>query len=646
MQQAEGRDLKALLGLDFDPRELRKRNAVERNRRLRPDHSAQYQRMRDGFDDFIKDRVKADPIARDALELDLDMLIIGGGFAGIQTGAHLRRNGVDNFRIIERNSGFGGAWYFNRYPGAKNDSEAFIYLPLLEETGYQPTSRYIDAAEIVEHAERIGRHFGLYERALFQTTVTGARWDENAKRWIVETDRGDVFRTRFLEVAGGESWSKPKMPGIPGIRDFKGCSFHAARWNYDYTGGNVHGGLDKLADKRVAFVGTGATGVQVVPHLGAAAKQLYVIQRTPSMVLPRGEIPPDPPALAGREPGWHQKRMENFNNLMEGVPAMPMNDLGFADLFVMAGQCGREIAAKAEAAGVELTPLEHAELSNMLFLEKARAHVGAVVKDPETAEKLKPYFATPWCKRPTWSGTYYETFNRPNVTLVASPGGVERITEKGLVVNGEEIEVDCIIYGSGFELGSTELWQFVQFPLIGRNGLELSDYWADGYHNLHGMFVHNFPNFTQLTLIGNGLGANYLYGNSEQCKHIGWFIRQCLDQGVETFEATREAEIAWQKEIAASHDTTGNERLAAVQALKHACTPSFYNNEGDYDQPRSLLNYFHGSCRNYISLLADWRNTPGMPGLLINGKEQTAGYNPRHKDSGGAAAFEDSASVP
>ncbi|HET6874536.1 MAG TPA: NAD(P)/FAD-dependent oxidoreductase, partial [Acidimicrobiales bacterium] len=266
----------------FDPDELRRRYREERDKRLRADGNDQYLEIKGDYAHFLDDPY-AEPVEREPLNDEVTVAIIGGGFAGLIAGARLRQSGIDDVRIIEKGGGFGGTWYWNRYPGAQCDVESYIYLPLLEETGYVPTEKYVHAPEILEHCSRIARRFGLDERAVFSTEVTGLTWDGVASRWVIETNRGDRMRARFL-IMGNGPLHRPKLPGLPGIESFKGHTFHTSRWDYEYTGGDSTGGLDRLADKRVGIIGTGATAVQVVPHLAAAAQELWVFQRTPSSI--------------------------------------------------------------------------------------------------------------------------------------------------------------------------------------------------------------------------------------------------------------------------------------------------------------------------------------------------------------------------
>ncbi|MGH8006261.1 MAG: flavin-containing monooxygenase, partial [Candidatus Binatia bacterium] len=236
--------------LDFDPGALRERYAAERDKRLRADGNEQYQEMKGQYGRYNIDPYVEPGFTRPALQEEVDVVILGGGFGGLIAAARLQEAGITNLRIIEKAGDFGGTWYWNRYPGAQCDIESYIYLPLLEETGYIPKEKYSFQPEIFAHAQRIGKHFHLYERACFQTQVKEARWNEETGRWTVKTDRGDVFTTRFMLMSSGPL-NRPKLPGIPGIEKFKGHTFHTSRWDYNYTGGGTTGDLHKLRDKRV-----------------------------------------------------------------------------------------------------------------------------------------------------------------------------------------------------------------------------------------------------------------------------------------------------------------------------------------------------------------------------------------------------------
>src|SRR6476646_4519116 len=230
--------------LPVDKDALRRKYREERDKRLRPDGNDQYVRLTGRFAHYAEDPYTA---------------FIGGGFAGLVTGARLKEAGVDDVRIIDKAGDFGGTWYWNRYPGAQCDTASFVYMPLLEETGHMPTEKYAHAPEILEHCQRIGKHFDLYANALFHTEVTDLVWEADRSCWRVRTNRGDEFTAQFVGMGTGPL-HVPKLPGIPGLEDFKGHSFHTSRWDYDYTGGDPSGApMEKLADRRVGIIGTGAT---------------------------------------------------------------------------------------------------------------------------------------------------------------------------------------------------------------------------------------------------------------------------------------------------------------------------------------------------------------------------------------------------
>ena len=586
----------------FDLDALREKYRLEREKRLREDGNEQYIEVKEQFAHYVHDPYVA-RIEREPVEKDAEVVLIGGGFGGLQAGARLKQAGVEDLCVIEKGGDFGGTWYWNRYPGAQCDVESYVYLPLLEELDYVPTRKYAFAEEILAHSQAIGRHFGLYDGALFQTEVTSMEWDEEAARWLVRTDRGDTVRARFVAMANGPL-NRPKLPGIPGIEEFEGHTFHTSRWDYAYTGGGPDGGLDKLADKRVAIIGTGATAIQAVPHVGEAAQHLYLAQRTPSSVDVRDNTPTDPAWAESLKPGWHKERMENFNSLVSGVPQpVDLVDDGWTDLI---GKMVRMFQAGAQ--GGRSLP-EIMELANMEKMEEIRARADALVNDPETAEALKPYYAM-FCKRPCFHDEYLQTFNRENVTLVDTDGqGVERITPRGIVVQGVEYEVDCIIYATGFEVG-TSYARRAGYEITGRDGQTLSEKWEEGMRTLHGMLSHGFPNCFIMSPAQGGFTVNFPHMLDEVSVHIAHLIAHAQQEGHRTIEATAEAEEAWVQTILALG--------AGGQALGgEGCTPGYYNNEGKPNPiGRQAMPYGKG-CIAFFDLLAAWREAGEFEGVAF-----------------------------
>jgi len=588
---------------EFDPSALRERYRAEREKRLRRDGNDQYIEVVGDFASYLDDPYVDQAIERDPLGEEVEVLVIGGGFGGLQAGARLKEAGVEDVRIIEKGGDFGGTWYWNRYPGAQCDVESYIYLPLLEEVGYIPKEKYSSAREILDYSQKLGRHYDLYERAIFQTEVTGMEWDEASARWIVTTNRGDSLRARFVAMANGPL-NRPKLPGIPGIADFKRHTFHTSRWDYEYTGGGPDGNLDRLRDKRVAVIGTGATAIQCVPFVGETAKQLYVFQRTPSSVDVRGNSPTDPEWAASLKPGWHKARMENFNGLVSGAPqAEDLVDDGWTDLI---GKMIRRFKEALEGGSPNVA--EIMEMANFEKMNEIRDRVDELVEDPEVAEKLKPYYEM-FCKRPTFNDEYLPTFNRPNVELVDTNGqGVERITERGLVVAGVEYEVDCIIFATGFEVG-TSYARRAGYDIVGRGGRTLSEKWTQGMSTLHGMQSHGFPNCFLMHMNQAAFTANFPHLLEELTTHIAYIVNNALEKGARTVEVVQDAEEEWVKTIVEKAD-------GVAGPGGPDCTPGYYNNEGQARSSDALQAApYGGGSIAFFDLLEKWREEGEFAGL-------------------------------
>jgi cyclohexanone monooxygenase len=596
----------AELALDFDPEALREKYRQERDKRLRADANDQYVEVKGDFRHYVDDPYIEAPIVRAPLTDAVDALVIGGGFGGLLAAARLREAGVERIRIVEKGGDFGGTWYWNRYPGAQCDIESYIYLPLLEETGYIPKEKYSFAQEIRDHARRIGEHFDLYKDACFQTEIREVRWLEAEKRWLVTTNRDDAIKARYVVMSNGPL-NRPKLPGIPGIDSYKGHSFHTSRWDYAYTGGDSTGNLTKLADKRVAIIGTGATAIQCVSHLGKHAQQLYVFQRTPSSVDLRGNRPTDPAWSASLEPGWQKRRMENFNILVSG--GMQDEDLvsdGWTDII-------RSLISVAAVRGDKPMTMEEAqaamEIADFRKMNQVRGRVDSTVEDEDAAAALKPWYRQ-FCKRPTFNDEYLPTFNRENVALVDTGGrGVERITESGLVVDGQEYEVDCIIFATGFEVG-TSYTRRAGFEIVGRGGLTLSDHWAKGLRTLHGAMSHGFPNCFHMGVNQSTLTPNFPHLLDEQSRHIAHVVGEANLRQASVVEPTAEAEAGWVQTII---DTA---RLNLE--FRQACTPGYYNGEGRAGGNDGLFAGLYGPGPvAFFALLKSWRES-GMDGLEIS----------------------------
>jgi cation diffusion facilitator CzcD-associated flavoprotein CzcO len=597
--------------VDFDPAALKARYLAERDKRIRLDGNAQYVEVTAEFSRYVDDPYVAPGFTREPLFDHVQVAVIGGGFGGLLLGARLREAGFDDIRVIEKAGDFGGTWYWNRYPGAMCDVESYVYLPLLEELGYIPRHKYSFAPEILEHSRRIARHYGLYDNACLQTGITELRWDEDAARWIISTDRGDRFTAQYVAMANGPL-SRPKLPGIPGINDFKGYTFHTSRWDYRYTGGDSSGGLTGLADKRVGIIGTGATAIQCIPHLGEWAKELYVFQRTPSSIDVRNNAETDPAWAASLEPGWQRRRMENFNILVSGGDQD--EDLvhdGWTDIFRnLTGTAAKQASRKL---GRPLTSAERAELMELADYRKmnqVRARVDAIVRDPVTAAALKPWYRQ-FCKRPCFHDEYLQTYNRPNVTLVDTDGrGVESLTERGVVANGREYPVDLLIFATGFEVG-TSYTRRAGYEIVGRGGRTLSQHWSEGLRTLHGLTSHGFPNCFFLGFTQTAITVSVPMALNEQAKHVVHLVSEARARGKPTLEATAAGEQDYVMQV--RRDARMGERFYAE------CTPGYYNSEGAACNTNGFFSdmYAAGPIR-FFEVLQQWREDGRMDGINLS----------------------------
>lgn len=591
----------------IDERALRAKYRDERDKRLREDGNAQYLEPTGRFAHLLEDPY-TERVEREPLHDDVTVAVIGGGFSGLVTGARLKQAGIDDVRVIEGGGDFGGAWYWNRYPGAMCDTAAMVYLPLLEETGHMPTRKYVFAPEIFAHARRIATHFGLYDNAALSTQVTELTWDDEISRWIIHTDRGDRMRARFVTMGTGPL-HRPKLPGIEGIETFAGHCFHTSRWDYGYTGGDPGGApMTNLADLRVGIIGTGATAVQCIPRLARDVGELFVFQRTPSSIDVRNNRSIDPEWFSALEPGWQQKWLTNFATLQTG--GFTDEDLvhdGWTDI----SKRIRDRVVADLGDGAEFTPatmLRAYESSDDEKMTEIRARVDAVVHDRATAERLKPWYRQ-LCKRPCFHDEYLQAYNEPSTHLIDTDGkGVERIDGSGVWVGEVHYDLDCIIFASGFEVG-TEAARRSGFETTGRDGVTLTEHWAEAMQTMHGIHALGFPN---LFIVGPGQGSNLISNITQNLTEAGQtiaaVIRHALDTDAVEVEVVADAERAW---IALLE---GSERAFIGNS---ECTPGYYNNEGRPIGRKERLGasgYPDGPVA-YWQFIDRWRNSGEFAGL-------------------------------
>jgi cation diffusion facilitator CzcD-associated flavoprotein CzcO len=598
----------------FDPETVHAKYLAERDRRLVEGRADIRDLDRDEYFARFRDDPFTPRIERDPVRGKVDVVIVGGGIAGVLAGASLRKAGVERIRIVDQAGGIGGTWYWNRYPGVMCDVESYIYMPMLEEFGYIPTRRYASGEEIRTHLERIAEHYDLVEDALFHTDVTRAEWQEDVRRWRIETDRGDRVECRWYVLAVG-ILNLMKLPSIEGMEEFAGRSFHTARWDYEYTGGGPDRPLERLQGKKVALIGTGASGIQIVQPLVDSAEHVYVFQRTPSAIGIRGNRPTPPEFADTLEPGWQQARMDNFQAIMMGLDVEEDQvDDGWTHNYaaihhprLAEGMSRREIAQAAEAIDFEV-------------MEAHRRRVEETVADPATAEILKPYYRY-ICKRPCFHDEYLPAFNSPNISLIDCPAGIERFTAEGLVVNGTLYEVDCIVYGTGFEAERTPLFRRAGHEIVGRDGITLAEKWAEGPRTLFGLMTRGFPNMftmpapTQQSVVT----VNYTQLAVLGAEFVGRTVGLLAEHGVDVFDVSAAAEADWTQGIL--------DVFIDASRVMSACTPSRINNEGHPEEASPLAGNYGGQLGDwfgYRSVLHKWLDDGGFEGLDLDVRSATA----------------------
>ena len=623
--------------LGFNPDELRQKYRLERDKRVRVDGNDQYLEVKGDFSYFVEDPYIDEEISRDSLEKTFHTVIIGGGFGGVLSGARLREQGIDDFRIIEKGGDFGGTWYWNRYPGASCDIESYIYFPLLEETSFIPKRKYTDAAETLDYFKVLSDKFSLKENALFQTEVNEVKWISDEKLWFIKTNRQDSIKARYVIHANG-FLNRPKLPAMKGINDYQGHTFHTSRWDYAYTGGNSNGNLNNLRDKKVAIIGTGATAVQCVPHLAAGAKKLYVFQRTPSSIDERNNSDTDIDWFNSQKSGWQKERKENFEGFLTGnfTDKDLVND-GWTEIFrtILGGLIKNGPSKLVLLSWVLTAPFyknfykvglrtyirnkfmnfvtredinKKVEIVDFQKMEKVRARADALVNDPKTAESLKPYYRQ-LCKRPCFHDEYLQAFNNDNVELIDTDGqGVKELSAEGIIHDGKEYKVDCIIFASGFEVG-TDYSRRCGYQVSGIDGITLSEKWKDGLATFHGIHSKGFPNSF---FYGPGQGpmtANFTHSLDEQSAHVAYILKQLDKKNMKYVEASEEAESDWINTIIS--------KARNMQSFQEACTPGYYNNEGK-PNTNPANNTYGGGALEYFKLLKDWRKNNKLQGLKTN----------------------------
>ncbi|KAK1961482.1 phenylacetone monooxygenase [Colletotrichum sublineola] len=471
--------------------------------------------------------------------LDYDVLIIGGGLSGIFSLYRIRELGL-RVKVLEAGSSEGGTWFWNRYPGARFDSESYSYIfsfsqEVLDEWDW--TEHFSPQTETLRYIQYLTKKFDLKKDMRFNTRILSARFQEVSKSWLLTDSTGATYTCRYLVTAMG-ILNEPTLPNIPGVNDYKGKAWHTARWPSEDA---------NLEGKRVAVIGTGATGIQTIQEIVKTVGSLTVFQRTPNWTAPlrNSKISPEEMTqIRQRYPETFQRCLSSYAGFIHVGDKRSVFDMGEAErlehweaLYALPG-----FAKVLSVSGDIYTNRE----ANKLYSEFHANKIRQRINDPVVAEKLIPKNHGFGTRRVPLESGYYEAFNRPNVRLVdLTENPIERITEKGVKTREEEFEFDIIIYATGFD-AVTGSFNAVDFRGIG--GTRLSDVWSDGIRTFLGLTVKDFPNMFMI------MGPHQMFGNIPRSIEyaVEWvtdFIRYARDRKITFIEATDEGMRLWTEHV-------------------------------------------------------------------------------------------------
>jgi cation diffusion facilitator CzcD-associated flavoprotein CzcO len=616
--------------------EAAKRTRLDGSKQYQDLHHSDNDRLRSLVDDFWADHEMLDKLPSPiTIGGRIKFLILGAGIGGIISAVRLVQAGFapDQIVIVEIGGGIGGTWYWNRYPGLHCDVEAYVYMPLLEETGYMPMHKYASGVEIRHYLVKLVERFGLSKRVLFRTQVTGLHWNYGTQMWRTDmtASRGPDGKAKEAMWVSAEFpilvsglFPYPHVPKIPGLADFEGDMFHTSRWNYDLTGGSSdspYPHMRNLASKRVGVIGTGATAIQIVPELAKYAKELYVFQRTPSQVFLRRQQETD----IGRwieditaSPGWQKERMENLAEHLNGEASPNSPNLVDDAWSKLKAYCAVLGSSQFGMITPDKIPEHIAKLQEMDADDtlQARKRISRIVRDKDTAEQLMPWYFT-WCKRPTFSDFYLQAFNEPHVHLVDTDGkGIDSLSARGVVASGKEHPVDILIMATGYRSPGIDI--------IGRNKLSFSaKVAAKGASTLHGCCTHDFPNLFFVGPAQTAATASYSHALDVLCRHVAYIIA----------EAHKDIEPRSRKRHVVIEPTEVAEEAYAAKILEGAafystlavCTPNYVTLEGEATRPaeqaetikRARSSMWYQGILSFERMLEAWRADRRMEGLEV-----------------------------
>ncbi|KAJ9605521.1 hypothetical protein H2200_010178 [Cladophialophora chaetospira] len=609
----------------------------ERQKRTRPDGDAQYVVLANSekFKHYREDPWldgRSDAVTINDGE-HVKYLILGAGCGGLVFAAKLVKAGIppSEIRIVDSAGGFGGTWYYNRYPGLMCDIESYCYLPLLEEMNYMPKHKYSYGQEIREYLNAVADKYEMSSTAMFRTKIDSLIWDESNSEWKVNMTKErtsttplDLHITAQFVISASGLLLYPKLPAISGIENFGGKSFHTSRWDYSVTGGSQDDPvLEKLSGKRVGIVGTGATAIQAIPHLAKYARHLTVFQRTPSSVDERGQRPTDQSTwssdIASKSGWWKERNLNLAAHLSDALKPTDKNLVNdeWSNCRAYRGLVG----GPDPPHSVEKIPGFVASLYavDIPRAERIRQRVDDIVKDKKTADSLKHWYGT-WCKRPTFHDDYLPVFNQSNVELVDTNGkGVDSLTATAAVVGDKEYPLDILIFSTGFRapgIGSPA--NRAGMKITGRNGKDMDAKWEQSVATLHGVLTHDFPNFIMPGPFQAGATGNQNFTHDVMSNHAVQIITQAQarypGQKV-VIEPTIEAEEIWSGEIL--------KRSMAFAAMG-GCTPSYLNGEGIMDSlPMEIkmkaarMGIWGEGIESFMHTLEAWERDGKLEGLEV-----------------------------
>jgi len=506
----------------------------------------------------------------------LDAVVVGAGFSGLYMLHRLREAGFST-RVYEAADGVGGTWYWNRYPGARCDSESIYYNYTFSEELLQEwtwSARYPEQPEILRYLNFVADKFKLRKDIQFKTRITAAHYEETTSRWLIQMDDGSKVSAQYFITAVG-CLSAANTPNFKGLENFKGDRYHTGHWPHEKV---------DFKGKRVGVIGTGSSGVQSIPVIAQEAAHLTVFQRTPQYSIPARNHPYDPAYVIQTKENYSEIKQE-MRESATGVPGVTGNRSALEDT----PEERQKVYEKAwENGGIHAIGGSYNDLSinaaaNNTVAEFARSKISEIVDDPKIAEKLMAtyYYGT---KRPITDSGYYETYNRKNVTLVdLKESPIQEITSKGLRTTAAEVELDVLVFATGFDAMTGSL---LKIDIQGKNGVRLQEKWANGEQTKTYLGIANagFPNMFMITGPESPSVLSNMPVSIEQ--HVEW-VADCIEylrkNGVESIEANESAEDAWSKHC-----------REIAEATLFTKTESWYMGANIDDKPRGFQIYLGG----------------------------------------------------